>query len=119
MAKLQRPAKAREVRSILGMAGYYRTSILDFAHWTEPLVRLTRKGQPFKWTPECEAGFAYLKKALTNHPVMAYPDPVRPFRLYTDACTYVVGAILVQADENGVQRPIHYHSQQLNDVHRR
>ena len=45
---------------------------------------------------------------------MAYPQPNKPYKLYTDACDYAVGAVLVQDDENGVERPIHYVSKQLH-----
>jgi len=50
---------------------------------------------------------------------MAYPCVGRPYKLYTDACDYAVGAILVQDDENGVERPIHYLSHQLTDVQKK
>ena len=46
--------------------------------------------------------------------IMAYPQPDKPYKLFTDACDYAVGEILVQEDENGVERPITYVSKQLN-----
>ena len=49
---------------------------------------------------------------------MNYPVPGKPYRLYTDACDYAVGGILVQLDENGVERPIHYISKQLSSTQR-
>ena len=50
---------------------------------------------------------------------MRYPDTRKPYRLYTDACAYAVGAILVQMDNEGVERPVHYISHQLNTIQQR
>lgn len=102
-----------EVRSFLGMTGYYRQCIEDYAKIAEPLIRLTRDKEPFYWGEDQEYAFNKLKQMLTNEPVMAYPRVDRPYKLYTDACTYAVGAILVQEDDQGVERVIQYVSHQL------
>ena len=119
IAELAAPTCIKDVRAILGMSGYYRLAIPSYAHLAEPLIRLTRKGVPFEWNEECESSFQALKQALISAPIMAYADPARPYRLYTDACDYAIGAILVQTDAEGTERPIHYLSHQLSEVQRR
>ena len=53
----ERPKTVTEVRSFLGLAGYYRRFIQNFSCMALPLTKLTRKGSPFKWTDQCEASF--------------------------------------------------------------
>ena len=53
----ERPKTVTEVRSFLGLAGYYRRFIQNFSRIALPLTKLTRKGSPFKWTDQCEASF--------------------------------------------------------------
>ena len=113
--KLPIPQDVRAVRSFLGMTGYYRQCIPEYAKHAAPLVKLTKKFARFEWGPEHQKGFEYLKEALVTHPILAYPNTRKPYKLYTDACNYAIGAILVQDDEEGVERVIHYVSHQLNE----
>ncbi|MFG1569926.1 reverse transcriptase family protein [Staphylococcus aureus] len=55
----KRPASVSEIRSFLGLAGYYRRFVKDFAKIASPLTRLTQKGVAFDWSEECEASFAW------------------------------------------------------------
>ncbi|PKU59897.1 putative mitochondrial protein [Dendrobium catenatum] len=66
-----RPTTAFEVRSFLGMAGYYRKCVKRFSQISTPLTRLTQKSVAFVWTLECEASFQKLKDCLTSAPVLA------------------------------------------------
>ena len=65
-----RPKSVTEVRSFLGMAGYYRRFIKDFARIAIPLTKLTKKEQPYVWTEKCEQAFSSLKKALIEPPIL-------------------------------------------------
>lgn len=116
---LPEPQNVKEVRSLLGMAGYYRQLILGFAEIAEPLVTLTRKGEIFRFGDIERDSFQKLKDALCSERVMAYPDPEKPYKLYTDASQFAIGGILVQNDENGVERPIQYISKQLSSGQRK
>ncbi|XP_024200508.1 uncharacterized mitochondrial protein AtMg00860-like [Rosa chinensis] len=69
-----RPTTVTEIRSFLGLAGYYRRIIQDFSRLAAPLNKLTRKGVKFFWLEECEQSFQELKGHLTNAPVLALPD---------------------------------------------
>ena len=118
IANLAAPATVKEVRSFLGMTGYYRQCIPGYASIATPLVELTRKNQPFIWGPDQEEAFQELKQALVTAPVLAYPNPQKPYRLYTDASLYAVGAILVQEDAQGTEKVIAYLSHQLSSAQR-
>ncbi|KAA0059961.1 pol protein [Cucumis melo var. makuwa] len=70
-----RPSTVSEIRSFLGLAGYYRRFVEDFSRIANPLTQLTRKGTPFVWSPACESSFQELKKKLVTAPqgkVVAY-----------------------------------------------
>jgi hypothetical protein len=75
----ERPRNVTEVRSFLGLAGYYRRFIKSFSQIALPLTRLTRKDTPFVWDEECENSFRQLKERLTQAPVLTIPDPTRSF----------------------------------------
>ena len=110
------PKTVKEVRSFMGMCSYYRRLIPNFSKIAEPLITLTKKYAKFKWIDECETAFKYLKDSLTVVPLLAYPDPNKPYVLYTDASDTCIGACLTQAVEgddfkiNGVktEKPTFY-----------
>ena len=109
------PKTATEVRSFLGLAGYYRRYVNNFAAIAGPLHALTRKDAVFHWGPECQDTFDRLKTLLTTSPITAFPDFTLPFRLYTDASTSGLGAILAQVRE-GKERIIYCASRSLNQA---
>ena len=90
------PKNVTEVRSFLGLAGYYRKFIKDFAKISAPLTRLTKKNLVFAWDVDCDDAFRRLKRALTTAPVLVLPDGSKPFTVYTDACGTGLGAVLMQ-----------------------
>ena len=96
MREIPPPKTATEVRSFLGLAGYYRRYVKNFAAIVGPLHALTRKDAVFHWSAECQTAFDRLKTLLTTSPITAFPDSSRAFRLYTDASTAGLGAILAQ-----------------------
>ncbi|KAK9145104.1 hypothetical protein Sjap_005007 [Stephania japonica] len=61
----KRPETVFEIRSFLGLAGYYRRFVQDFSTIAAPMTRLTKKDVPFEWSEECEQAFLELKKRLT------------------------------------------------------
>ena len=109
------PQNATEVRSFLGLAGYYRRYIKIFAAIAGPLHALTRKKAVFHWSPDCQDAFDRLKTLLTTSPITTLPDFSLPFRLYTDASTAGLGAILAQVRE-GRERIICCASRSLNQA---
>ncbi len=107
------PKNVPELRRFLGMAGYYRQLIQGYANITTPLTHLTKRAVPWVWTVDCQTAFNELKEALVSSTVMAHPQVDKPYMLYTDASDRAVGAILVQEDEQGLERPIQYISRAL------
>ena len=93
------PKTATEVRSFLGLAGYYRCYVKNFAAIASPLHALTQKDAVFHWSADCQDAFDRLKTLLTTSPITAFPDFSQSFRLYTDASTAGLGAILAQVRE--------------------
>ena len=67
------PRGVTEVRSFLGLAGYYRSFVKDFSTIAKPLSALAEKGRSFVWTEECGVAFEMLKQRLMQTPVLAFP----------------------------------------------
>jgi hypothetical protein len=76
---------ASEIRSFLGLAGYYRRFIKDFSKIAKPMTRLLKKNKDFDWTEECQVSFEELKKRLTSAPVLILPDITKKSDIYCDA----------------------------------
>ena len=119
ITRMQAPQNLAEARSFLGMTGYYRQCIKDYAKISQPLVHLTKKHVRFEWKEPQQTAFEQLKDALVSDHVMAHPKTNEPYFLYTDACDYAIGGILCQKDDEGVERPVVYLSKQLSDTQKR
>ena len=63
-----------EIRSFLGLAGYYRRFIENFSKVAKPMNELLKKEKKFDWTETCETSFQELKKRLVSAPVLCLPD---------------------------------------------
>lgn len=85
-----------EVRSFLGLAGYYHRFIKDFLKLGGPLTELTKKHCKFIWNAKCEMGFQELKKRVTRTPVPALLNGNKNFIVYTDASRERLGCVLMQ-----------------------
>ncbi|KAL4011859.1 hypothetical protein IC575_028923 [Cucumis melo] len=91
-----RPSTVGEVRSFLGLAGYYRRFVENFSRIATPLTQLTRKGAPFVWSKACEDSFQNLKQKLVTAPVLTVPDGSGSFVIYSDASKKGLGCVLMQ-----------------------
>ena len=85
VSQWETPKSVTEIRSFLGLAGYYRRFLEGFSKLALPLTQLTCKGKAFVWDVHCENSFNELKKRLTTAPVLILPKPDEPFVVYCDA----------------------------------
>ncbi|XP_057535375.1 uncharacterized protein LOC130813557 [Amaranthus tricolor] len=102
------PKNVTEVRSFLGLAGYYRRFVKDFSRIARPMTSLMKKEKKFEWTDECEQAFMTLKERLTTAPVLTLPDPKLDYTVYSDASKKGLGCVLMQD-----RKVIAYASRQL------
>jgi hypothetical protein len=114
------PRNASEVRSFLGLAGYYRRFIAGFSGIAAPLHDLTHTadGKSYAWLPPHQKAFDQLKSALFGAPILMLPDPDRQYVVNTDASDFATGAVLQQDFGRGLQ-PIAFSSHKLSDAERR
>ena len=92
----KQPENITEVRSFLGLAGYYRKFIQDFSRIAVPMTKLLKKGVKFEWTDQCKECFEVLKQRLTTAPVLTLPSGQGGFIAYTDASGTGLGCVLMQ-----------------------
>ena len=90
------PKVVSEIRSFLGLAGYYRHFIGYFSKIAKPMTELLKQGVKFEWIDECEMAFQTLKTRLTTAPVLAQPDIHKDFDVYCDASRIGLGCVLMQ-----------------------
>jgi hypothetical protein len=102
------PRSVHQIRSFLGLAGYYRRFIPDFSRIAKPMTELLKKGVKFSWNQKCEDAFDTLRDHLTTAPVLAQPDVSKSFDIYCDASGTRLGCVLMQDN-----RVIAYASQAL------
>jgi hypothetical protein len=93
------PMNVSEIRSFLGLAGYYRRFIQDFSKIAKPMTKLLEKNKDFEWTEECQASFHELKEHLTSAPVLILPDLTNKFDIYCDASHQGLGCVLMQGGQ--------------------
>ena len=109
-----RPETKKQLRSFLGLVGFYRKFVPNFSLVAVPLTDMTRKGCPNKlaWSDAALNAFQSLKQALTSFPILKLPNMSEPFILQTDASDRGIGAVLLQ-EEQGKKLPIAYASRKL------
>jgi len=84
-----------EIKSFLGLVGYYRRFIGGFSKLALPLTKWTPNGQAFVWDAHCEHSFQTLKEKLTIAPMLVLPNPREPFEVYCDASKMGLGGVLM------------------------
>ena len=91
----ERPKSVFEIRSFLGLAGYYRRFIKDFSRLAAPMTRLTWKEVKFDWDDRCEEAFQELKRRLTSAPILIVPERGQGYTVYCDASRPELGCVLM------------------------
>ena len=118
IAQFPLPVTKKQVRSFLGLTGYYRRFILNYASIAAPLTSLTsltRKSVPESMSLGVDScrSFSKLKDILLSSAVLRNPDFNKPFILQTDASEMGAGAVLSQQDADGSDHPVAFFSRKL------
>jgi hypothetical protein len=108
MVEWKRPSSVSEIRSFLGLAGYYRRFVPNFSSIAKPLTRLLEKGVLFVWSSDCLVSYETLKNKLVNAPILALSESGKRYTVYTNASRIGLGCVLMQEG-----RVIAYGSRQL------
>ena len=106
----ERPKSVFEIRSFLGLDGYYRRFIEDFSQLGAPMTRLTQKEVKFDWDDRYEEAFQELKRRLTTTPILIVSDRGQGYTVYCDASRAELGCVLMQS-----RRVVAYGSRQLKN----
>eukprot|EP00253_Pinus_taeda_P002210 PITA_02210 len=104
------PKDVVDIRSFMGLAGYYRRFVEGFSRVAYPITSLQKKGKVFKWTSECHKSFEQLKHLLTTTPILSIVDPNKDYVVCTDASKEGMGGLLMQEG-----RVIAYESRKLKE----
>ena len=106
----ERPKSVFEIRSFLGMAGYYRRFIEDFSKIAASMTMLTRKEVKYDWDDRCKEAFQELKRRLTLALILIVPDRGQGYTVYCDASKAGLGCVLMKSG-----RVVDYGSRQLKN----
>lgn len=105
------PRTVKQIKSFLGLTGYYRKFIRNYSSIAGPMIKYLKKDVKMNIDdPSYIEAFEKLKRIITNPPILSYPDFNKKFIVTTDASNVALGAVLSQGD-----RPICYASRTLND----
>ena len=107
------PKTRKQLRSYIGMAGYYRRFCKDFSIVACPLTNLLKKQTKFDWSQECEHAFMEIKDLLTKAPVLVSPNYTKPFKIMVDACKQGMGAVISQVGDDSLEHPISFCSKKF------
>jgi hypothetical protein len=90
------PMSVTQVRSFLGLVGYYQRFIPNFSKIIKPITELLKKETKYVWSEDCDDAIQTLKELLTTSPVLAQPDIAKSFDVYCDASGTSLGCVLMQ-----------------------
>ena len=107
------PQTVRDIRSFLGLCGFYQRFVPRYATLATPLTDLLHKKNAWQWTSKEQSAYQSLKTALLQHAILAFPDNNRTYILHTDASDTGTGATLSQHDADGNLRLIACRSRKL------
>ena len=110
---IQPPTTVKDLQRFLGLTGWFRRFIKDYASIAAPLYELTKKKAAFTWSTSCQSAFDDLKQRLMTEPLLIFPRLDEPFVIQCDASDKQIGAVLLQA-RDGILRPVQYLSHSLD-----
>ena len=113
--KWEAPRSVHEVQQFLGFANFYKRFIRGYSSICRPLIQLTKKGQVWNWTIECQEAFNKLKVSFTEAPILSYYHPKKPLIIETDASDLAKGAVLSQYEDSYKKwHPVAFYSKKFS-----
>ncbi|GBG64030.1 hypothetical protein CBR_g40277 [Chara braunii] len=109
------PTNTTDVRSFMGLAGYYQRFITGYSRIAAPMTRLQSPKVPFVFDDDARRSFQALKTAMLMAPVLSIYDPTLPTRVTTNASGYGIGAVLEQHDGDD-WHPVEYFSHKVPPI---
>lgn len=116
--KFPQPQNQKDIKSFLGLTGYYRRFIPNYSKLTKPMTKLLQKNATFHFDEECIQAFNTCKQLLVTAPILQYPNFEEEFILTTDASNFAIAGVLSQGSPNN-DLPIAYASRTLNGAETR
>ncbi|KAG2895375.1 hypothetical protein PC117_g23273 [Phytophthora cactorum] len=110
------PNNQKDLRKWLGLANYLHKYSANSAEMARPLSNLLKKNAPWCWEVGHDDAFQAVKESLLRAPILALPDPDRPFSVVCDASDFATGCALLQADADGREHVIAFESRQFKAV---
>ena len=117
---IKAPTSKKQLKQFLGMIGYYRLYIMNFAEIALPLTDMTKNNQPqqLQWNATHQCAFDKLKSIICNSPVLRTPNWNKPFIIRADASNFAAGVCLAQdfdCNNSVEEHPIAYASCKFTD----
>ena len=119
LRSMQHPKTVSEARHVIGVFGVARRFVNDFAHHMEPLLRLVRKDQPWRWGQAEAAAFTHVRDKLLENIRLHKFIPEYPLVLYTDASGVAEGAYLSQLLPSGELQTVAFYSKSFSAAMRK
>ncbi|XP_052295784.1 uncharacterized protein LOC127901823 [Citrus sinensis] len=116
---MKSPSTIKKVQSLVGRVATLSRFISKATDRCKPFFKVFKTGKKFRWTPDCEEAFQELKGYLVNALLLAKLEPGEVFLLYLAVSEHATSSVLLQEDDNGVQRPIYYTSKVMVDAEKR
>lgn len=110
VSKFPKPTNQHELRQFLGLSGFFRRFIKDYALIAAPLTDLLKKDAGWVWRASQDQSFSRIKDLLAKRPLLAMYDPKLETQLHTDACKNGLAGILLQRNCDGIFQPVSYFS---------
>lgn len=119
VADMPMPRNVKQVRQFLGLAGYFRKFVENFATIAQPLTKLLKKDYHWQWENEQENAIRNIKKILTKRPILTIFDPNLETEVHTDASQIGLGGMLLQIDHDKNKHVVAYYSRQTSSFERK
>jgi hypothetical protein len=110
------PRNRKEIQSFLGKINFFKRFIPNFVEIVKLITDMLKKDSEVKWTTEAKASFERIKKVIGEAPVLASPDYMKEFLIFSFASNHTIVVVLLQKNDEGFEQPIAFFSKSLRDA---